>query len=77
MCLRVKQTDSRRAIAFSTNVEQLENRGYHPTANWYEKHMRMCLVERREPPCPDLYGFLPSLPPSCVHNRKSEVVICW
>jgi hypothetical protein len=24
----------------------IRNRGYRPTANWYEKHMRMCLVER-------------------------------
>ena len=32
-----------RSPRFSTNVEQLENRGYRPTANWYEKHMRICL----------------------------------
>ncbi len=29
---------------FSTNVEQLENRGYRPTAHWFEKQLRMCLA---------------------------------
>ncbi|MEI7461198.1 MAG: hypothetical protein WCK15_17460, partial [Pirellula sp.] len=28
--------------------EQLENRGYRPTANWVEKQVRMCLVAHME-----------------------------
>ncbi|MEI7462193.1 MAG: hypothetical protein WCK15_22595 [Pirellula sp.] len=33
-----------RSIRLSTNVEQLENRGYRPTANGVEKQLRMCLA---------------------------------
>ena len=45
MSLRVKQTDSRRAIApVLDECRAIGNRGYRPTANWVEKHLRMCFV---------------------------------
>jgi hypothetical protein len=31
------------SIAIPAGPLSLENRGYRPTANWVEKHLRMCL----------------------------------